>query len=84
MTRMKSQLSTKSLSRLKEALPKGGLGKIADSLGLSPSLVSRVLSGQVHNEDVIHEAIRLIREQQEEINRLETVIDKLIHATDHS
>lgn len=62
----KSLISTKmELSKIKEALPKKGVKKIAEKTGLSHSMVSQVLSGHKQNDDVIDAALAVIEEDRE-------------------
>lgn len=75
---MKKQLSTKTLDKLRKAIPPGGVNKISEKVGLSPSYVSKVVNGHVRNNIVIKAAIELIKESNEETTRLEQEIDSLL------
>lgn len=57
----KSYISTKSLLKLKNKLPYGSITKISIKLGISKSVVSRVLNGEVNNQQVITEALEIIK-----------------------
>lgn len=74
----KSQLSTKSLRRLAQALPKGAQGQIAEELSIDRAIVSKVLSGKVENQLVIDLAIKIIEERKEEAELLEARINQVL------
>lgn len=73
----KSQLSTKSLEKLRDELPKGSYSVISERFKISKSTVSRVLSGKMENIDVIEYAIYLAERKRNKIDALSNKIDAL-------
>ncbi|MDX3913811.1 MAG: hypothetical protein QHC79_09745 [Pseudosphingobacterium sp.] len=61
---MKSQEFTNYLTTLRKKLPKGAIGKIASTLHVHRTTISKVFSGEIINEAVINEAIRLVEEEK--------------------
>ncbi|MGN2373508.1 hypothetical protein ACTFAO_07590 [Sphingobacterium spiritivorum] len=74
----KSQLSTKSLIKLKEALPKGYLSTISENFNLSKSTISRILDGKIENFEVVNYAIELVKQKRNTIDALENKINAFI------
>jgi len=77
MCNKKSQLSTKTLAKLRKKLPYGAVTHISKNLGLNKSTVSRVLSGETTNTEVIAEAVRLIESTQQSTQHLEEKINSI-------
>lgn len=76
---MKSQLSTKTLRKLKNSLPINGVEVIASRLNISSSTVSRVLNNKnlKSQSDVIDCALNIIKEEKMKVEALETQIESL-------
>lgn len=76
---MKSQLSTKSLKKLKNALPSNGMEIIASRLNISTSTISRVFNNKTlkSQPEVVNCAIQLIEEAKKEVQELENKIQSL-------
>lgn len=76
---MKSQLSTKSLKKIKELLPANGIEIIANKLSLNPSTVSRTLNNKTFKSQsaVVDCALVVIKEEKQKIASLENEIESL-------
>lgn len=74
---LKSQLSTKSLNKLKSKLPYGSITVIASKLNIDKSIVSKVLNGKIINQQVVEEALFLIQQNSDALKDLETKIEQL-------
>lgn len=76
---MKSQLSTKSLKKLKNALPNNGIEEIACRLNISQATISRVFNNKnIKSQlEVVNCAIQLIEEAKKEVQELENKIQSL-------
>ncbi|MGJ1296528.1 hypothetical protein ACR777_20115 [Sphingobacterium spiritivorum] len=76
---MKSQLSTNSKQKIKEALPPDGMERIAKMLNVHVSTVSRALSnkGSSKTNTVIIAALEVIDLYRIELNELESKIENL-------
>ena len=58
-----AMLNTKELSKIKDALPDGGMQEIADSLNIHKETVRRVLKSPAsYRKDVIDTAIQLVKD----------------------
>lgn len=73
----KSHLTTKSLKKLREALPDGAFTVISEHFNVNKSTVSRVLSGKTENLDIIEYAILLVKQKRDRIDAIETEINTL-------
>lgn len=69
----KTTIPSDKLSTLRSSLPHGSIQMISDRTGLSRETVSRVLRGKSQREDVIKEALKIIQDFQELLNRIERV-----------
>lgn len=66
------------LQKLKDKLPHGGLKQISERLQMSYEYTCAVFSGNVNtNEDMINEARKIIREEEEKKIKIENQINKL-------
>lgn len=74
---IKSQLSAKSLAKLREELPRGAQQVIAEQFSLSKSTVSRILTGEIENLEIIEFAIGLVKQKRDKIDALNSQIEKL-------
>lgn len=77
---LKSQLSTKSLTALRKALPVGGIRMVANRLQIDESTVSKALkgTGKTINTRVIEEALKVIEESRAKALELENKIGELL------
>lgn len=58
-------MDPRQLEKLKRKLPKGFARVIASRCNLSANAVRHVLNGRYNNDRVIHEAIKLARQEKE-------------------
>jgi predicted aldo/keto reductase-like oxidoreductase len=65
----KSQISTKYLTILRNALPFRAISDIAEKFNLDPSTVSKVLSGSIKNDEVLDEAIQIAEAHKAELEQ---------------
>lgn len=74
---MKSQETTNYTEKLLGLLPRGGAMKIAETLNIHYSSVTRALNGKTQNDEVIAEAIKLIEETKQKEELLKQKIESL-------
>lgn len=75
---MKSQISTKSLKRLRSQLPLGAINTIAERVGVTQSTVSKALNGKgkTINTKILEAAIHLCKEHKARVAELEAQISE--------
>lgn len=74
---LKSYISTKDLTKIKNLLPRGSVKRIAEELSVDISTVSKVLNGRFNNQSVIELAIKIIEDSKSENTELKKRIKNL-------
>ena len=73
----KIELTQEKLCTLREKLPWGAQKRISERIGVTVTLVNKVLNGHWQNDDVIAAAFEIIEEEEAKRKMLNEKIDQL-------